>query len=244
MNTDRIFRTPIACVVEEGKIQLKAIEPVPYPALPGTVPRVPMSIIATISDNQKGSYDNFPPEQAQMIARRIERLWNEARDELEPLFRALLCEIEDAFGEAVETDTAINGADAVDWVTEFLPRVSQALGRSRQGPEIDMFLPEIDMFLSVSTAHLRPDEREQVDIGEMPSVCRSFVSMTGEYGALIYVPEVESPEDEAAVKAGLSEGFQGVVEAAIRRGLRYIKLDADAPPLEGVPVYDDESVMS
>lgn len=101
---------------------------------------------------------------------------------------------------------------------------------------------EIQQVLTVSTGHLTPAERESLDNGVSPGESRILVSMRGEYGWLVWVPETDPKEEdpEESALSGLSDGFRGVVERARAIGAHYIRFDADARYLSNVTSYDDD----
>lgn len=85
----------------------------------------------------------------------------------------------------------------------------------------------------VSTCHVAPTDLEGLRYVE------SVVSYVDEHGAWVWVPADEFPGRVAEMRAdGMSELFCGVLAAANAAGCAYVRLDADGPVNDDLPVSD------
>lgn len=84
----------------------------------------------------------------------------------------------------------------------------------------------------LSTAHLTESDRRLIENPETRGV-----SMTGEYGALVYLPLDETEITDRA-GAGYSPAFLRIVRMAMRQGLTHLRFDADGTKVERLPLFD------
>jgi hypothetical protein len=91
-------------------------------------------------------------------------------------------------------------------------------------------------FLDLSTGHLKPETREQLENGHAPA---AIYPHPDGYGWMLYVP---CPENAGAVdeEDRPAEDLQACFDKARELRCDYILFDSDAPELDGLPLYDDE----
>jgi hypothetical protein len=84
----------------------------------------------------------------------------------------------------------------------------------------------VEPVLCVSTAHIPKEMADQLDNDEhLPGFTTVF---RGEYGWVLHISE----DDE-----GVPESLRAITETAKRLGAPYLRFDADASQLEGLPTY-------
>ncbi len=146
-----------------------------------------------------------------------------------------------AFRHALESVTLAMAGEGISHhvISKVLTTVLDAYGNNAdhaKGPE------EIQDMLVVSTGHLPPEEREAIEDGRFEQPGGPMVSMSREYGWLIYVRKPDHDDEVEPFEKALnatSEGFRGVINRAIGLGLHWVMFDRDANPLDGIPTYDD-----
>jgi hypothetical protein len=90
----------------------------------------------------------------------------------------------------------------------------------------------IERLYAISTAHTPPGAIDSVTIFQT-----GLVLYPNEYGGLLWVPT------EEGWKEGLREQdqvFVPILEWAIEHKIHWIKLDGDAPEVDGLPTFDWE----
>lgn len=86
----------------------------------------------------------------------------------------------------------------------------------------------ISKMLVVSTAHLTQETADQLSAESLP-----VASYPNEYGGFVYVPT--DPIDR---EAGLTEDIAAVFKLARALHCEWVKLDRDAPELDGLKIYE------
>jgi hypothetical protein len=99
----------------------------------------------------------------------------------------------------------------------------------------------VEAYLLASTGHLTPSEKQVLAAGKAP--CEHLVlSASSEYGWMLHINEalISEEADADAAFAELSEGCAGVLKKALLYGLHFVRFDADAEVIDGLPVYADQ----
>ena len=83
----------------------------------------------------------------------------------------------------------------------------------------------------LSTSHLRPS-----DIDIINDAAAVGVSLSGEQGALVYLPEPS--ELGARTDAGYSPAFVELLRIALAQGFTHIRFDAAGTVVAGLPTFE------
>ena len=84
----------------------------------------------------------------------------------------------------------------------------------------------------LSTAHLTAFDRLLIGNPETRGI-----SMSGECGALVYLP-IDPADIAARAAAGYSAAFLRIVRRAMRQRLTHLRFDADGAVVKGLPKFD------
>lgn len=89
-------------------------------------------------------------------------------------------------------------------------------------------------FLDLSTGHLKPETRDQLDKGFAPGAL--YPHCEG-YGWIMNVPDMIDEADKPG------EDMQACIDKARALRCDYILFDRDAPEIDGLPLYDDDGAV-
>ena len=94
----------------------------------------------------------------------------------------------------------------------------------------------IRKFLDLSAAHLQAADRLFLEHSADPAACDGVTVMKGEFGWFVYA------HDERCCE-GISDVLWAIFRMARAQGCDYVMLDADAPTVVELPVFNNEVVL-
>ena len=92
----------------------------------------------------------------------------------------------------------------------------------------------IRRFLDLSTGHLQQADRLFLEFSANPGSLGGLAAMAGTYGWFVYAHDDRCCD-------GISDVLWTIFERARALGCEYVLFDADAPTLEGLPVFEENS---
>ena len=85
----------------------------------------------------------------------------------------------------------------------------------------------------LSISHLAPADRDLVLNPDTPGV-----SMCGETGALVYLPDIGDVDERLA--EGYSQQFVDLLKIAIRQNYTHIRFESIGSIVDGLPTFDED----
>jgi hypothetical protein len=93
-------------------------------------------------------------------------------------------------------------------------------------------MPHIRTFLDLSTAHLRPKDKEALECYAAPESMTGPSTAKHMYGWWMYATDDYDP--------ALTDVLENISKYARAHGCEYVLFDADAPEDEALPMFDED----
>ena len=93
---------------------------------------------------------------------------------------------------------------------------------------------QIRRFLDLSTGHLQASDRLFLEFSAVPGKRDGIAAMAGTYGWFVYV------QDDWCCE-GISDVLWSIFQRARALGCDYVLFDANAPILDGLPIFEEEA---
>ena len=98
---------------------------------------------------------------------------------------------------------------------------------------------EIHKTLVASTAHITGEDNDQlIHDTDTNLTANLIVYRYGDYGYIIFIPEIEEPDTKEAIAEVYSESFRKLMDITREQECIYLRVDYDGPIYGNLPTYE------